>query len=124
MCRSYSAAGTTVHGFGVLMWPYPNPKRLAPKGAAPAATVAPRPTTPAAAGLRDARGRARATPDGAVLPSRAVHVRTVTARDLPACLDLFEAVCAEGRWLATEAPIDRREVRARWEALLSTGEGT
>jgi [ribosomal protein S18]-alanine N-acetyltransferase len=43
--------------------------------------------------------------------------------DLPLCLDLFEDVCAEGRWLATELPLDRREVRARWEALLESGDG-
>ncbi len=46
------------------------------------------------------------------------------AADLGPCLDLFEAVCVEGRWLATEAPIDRREVGARWKALLTTGDGT
>lgn len=44
--------------------------------------------------------------------------------DLGPCLDLFEAVCAEGRWLASEPPIDRREVRARWIDLVSTGAGT
>ncbi len=43
---------------------------------------------------------------------------------LPAALDLFEAVAAEGLWLATEAPVDRRETAARWRALVSTGEGT
>jgi [ribosomal protein S18]-alanine N-acetyltransferase len=53
-----------------------------------------------------------------------VHVRPVAAADLPACLELFEAVCEEGRWLATEPPVDRPEVRARWDALLSTGDGT
>ena len=40
------------------------------------------------------------------------------------CLDLFEAVAAEGLWLANEPPIDRREVRARWKDLIATGEGT
>jgi len=40
------------------------------------------------------------------------------------CLDLFEAVVEERVWLATEPPVDRREVRARWRALLSTGTGT
>ncbi len=43
---------------------------------------------------------------------------------MKACLDLFEAVAAEGLWLATEAPIYRREVAARWRDLLDTGEGT
>jgi [ribosomal protein S18]-alanine N-acetyltransferase len=53
-----------------------------------------------------------------------VRVRTVAEPDLEPCLDLFESVAAEGIWLATEAPIDRAEVRARWVDLLQTGEGT
>lgn len=53
-----------------------------------------------------------------------VIVRTLARADLPAALDLFAAVAAEGRWLATEPPVDRREVVAGWEALLDTGEGT
>jgi ribosomal-protein-alanine N-acetyltransferase len=53
-----------------------------------------------------------------------VRVRTLAEPDLEACLDLFEAVAAEGRWLANEPPIDRAEVRARWRDLLATGEGT
>lgn len=51
-------------------------------------------------------------------------MRTLTDEDLDPCLDLFEAVAAEGRWLANEPPIDRREVRARWRDLIATGEGT
>lgn len=53
-----------------------------------------------------------------------MRVRTLAEPDLEACLDLFEAVAAEGRWLANEPPIDRPEVRARWRDLLATGEGT
>lgn len=53
-----------------------------------------------------------------------MRVRTLAEPDLEACLDLFETVAAEGSWLATEAPIDRAEVRARWLDLLKTGEGT
>lgn len=53
-----------------------------------------------------------------------MRVRTMREADLEAGLDLFEAVAAEGSWLATEAPIDRREVRARWRDLLACGEGT
>lgn len=53
-----------------------------------------------------------------------VRVRTVGERDIEACLAVFEEVSAEGRWLATETPVDRREVAARWRALLETGEGT
>jgi RimJ/RimL family protein N-acetyltransferase len=52
-----------------------------------------------------------------------VRVRPIEDGDFEEALDLFAAVAAEGRWLATEAPIDRREVRARWRDLLSTGEG-
>ncbi len=51
-------------------------------------------------------------------------IRPLAGEDLEAALDLFEEVAAEGLWLATEAPVDRRETRARWEALASTGEGT
>jgi ribosomal protein S18 acetylase RimI-like enzyme len=53
-----------------------------------------------------------------------VHVRPLEAADVEAALDLFAAVAAEGRWLASEAPIDRCEVRARWRDLVETGEGT
>lgn len=53
-----------------------------------------------------------------------MRVRPAAPADLRACLDLFVAVCAEGRWLATEAPVDRREVRAGWQAILDTGQGT
>lgn len=53
-----------------------------------------------------------------------MRVRTLTEEDLEEALDLFEAVAAEGIWLASEAPIDRREVRARWRDLLATSDGT
>ncbi len=53
-----------------------------------------------------------------------MRVRTLAEPDLEPCLDLFEAVAAEGRGLANEPPIDRGEVRARWRDLLATGEGT
>jgi ribosomal-protein-alanine N-acetyltransferase len=53
-----------------------------------------------------------------------VRVRTLTEPDLEPCIDLFEAVAAEGTWLASEPPIDRREVCARWRDLLRTREGT
>jgi ribosomal protein S18 acetylase RimI-like enzyme len=52
-----------------------------------------------------------------------MRVRTVERADFPACLDLFTRVAEEGRWIATEAPVDRREVRLRWEALIRGGEG-
>ncbi len=50
--------------------------------------------------------------------------RTLADADLDAALDLFEEVAAEGRWLANEPPVDRREVGARWRDLVRTGEGT
>jgi ribosomal protein S18 acetylase RimI-like enzyme len=53
-----------------------------------------------------------------------VRVRPIEDGDFEEALDLFAAVSAEGLWLATEAPIDRREVRARWRDLLASGEGT
>lgn len=52
-----------------------------------------------------------------------MRVRALVAADLGACLDLFEAVAAEGRWLANEPPVDRKEVGARWLELMKTGEG-
>jgi RimJ/RimL family protein N-acetyltransferase len=52
-----------------------------------------------------------------------VVVRTLAKADVDAALDLFEAVVAEGRWLASEAPLARHEVRARWEDLLAAGDG-
>jgi ribosomal protein S18 acetylase RimI-like enzyme len=53
-----------------------------------------------------------------------VRVRTLSDADLDPCLAMFEAVAAEGRWLASEPPLDLPEVRARWRALLATDEGT
>jgi GNAT superfamily N-acetyltransferase len=53
-----------------------------------------------------------------------MRVRVLAEADLGAALDLFEEVVAEGRWLANEPPIDRREVGARWRELIRTGEGT
>ena len=53
-----------------------------------------------------------------------MRVRTLADGDLEPCLDLFEEVAAEGRWLANEPPVARREVAARWRDLVKTGEGT
>jgi ribosomal protein S18 acetylase RimI-like enzyme len=53
-----------------------------------------------------------------------VRIRTLAEADLPAALDLFEAVVREGRWLATEPPVDRRETASAWRSLLETGHGT
>ncbi len=53
-----------------------------------------------------------------------MRVRTLAEPDLDAGVALFGEVAAEGRWLATEPPIDAPEVHARWRSLLRTGEGT
>jgi ribosomal-protein-alanine N-acetyltransferase len=52
-----------------------------------------------------------------------VQVRPIEDADLEEALDLFASVAGEGLWLATEAPLDRREVRARWRDVAATGEG-
>ena len=43
----------------------------------------------------------------------AVTVRPMESADLEAVLDQIEAIAAEGRWLALEAPVDRDGMRAR-----------
>lgn len=53
-----------------------------------------------------------------------MKVRAIEDADLEEALDLFAAVAGEGLWLASEAPLDRREVRARWRDVVETGEGT
>jgi ribosomal-protein-alanine N-acetyltransferase len=53
-----------------------------------------------------------------------VKVRPIADADLEEALDLFAAVAGEGLWLASEAPLDRREVRARWRDVVEAGEGT
>lgn len=53
-----------------------------------------------------------------------MRVRPLADADLEPALALFEEVAAEGRWLANEPPVDRREVGARWRDLMKTGEGT
>lgn len=49
--------------------------------------------------------------DPAALPGFAV--RPAAEADLDPVVDLFEAVAAEGRWLGSEAPLDRPAQRAR-----------
>src|SRR6202049_490270 len=41
-----------------------------------------------------------------------VQVRRATESDIASFLDLLEAVAAEGRWIATESPVER-ELRAK-----------
>jgi RimJ/RimL family protein N-acetyltransferase len=43
------------------------------------------------------------------------QVRAATAEDIPTLLDLWESVAAEGRWIGTEAPIDREARASRWK---------
>jgi RimJ/RimL family protein N-acetyltransferase len=52
-----------------------------------------------------------------------VLVRPMVPAEEPLCLDLFESVVGEGRWLASEPPVDRGEVAGRWRALRDGGEG-
>ena len=46
-------------------------------------------------------------------------VRVATEADVDACLDLFEAVVAEGIWLGAEPPVDRDHRRERTLAALA-----
>jgi RimJ/RimL family protein N-acetyltransferase len=48
-----------------------------------------------------------------------VAVRPATVEDIDAVLDLFEAVGAEGRWIATEVPFDRQERARRFEQTIA-----
>jgi ribosomal protein S18 acetylase RimI-like enzyme len=43
--------------------------------------------------------------------------------DEASCLDLFEAVVGEACWLASEPPVDRYAVAARWRTLAESGDG-
>ena len=45
-----------------------------------------------------------------------VLVRPATDADLDAAVDLYEAVAAEGRWIAGEAPVNKPERRATFES--------
>jgi RimJ/RimL family protein N-acetyltransferase len=45
-------------------------------------------------------------------------VRPAAERDLDVLLDLYEAVAAEGRHIAGEAPVDRPRRRAAWLAII------
>jgi len=43
-----------------------------------------------------------------------VTVRPAREEDIDAMVDLLAAVAEEGRWIATEAPVDRDRRRRRW----------
>jgi RimJ/RimL family protein N-acetyltransferase len=46
-----------------------------------------------------------------------VEIRPQRADDIEVVLDLFERVAAEGRWIGTEAPIDREQRGARFREM-------
>ena len=50
-----------------------------------------------------------------------VDIRHAEPSDLEGMLDAYEAVAAEGRYIAGELPIDRGERRARWLERLGDG---
>ena len=52
------------------------------------------------------------------MPEAAFAVRPAAVEDLPAVVELLEAVAAEGRWIGTEAPIDREERLRRFRESL------
>src|SRR2546423_1868762 len=56
-------------------------------------------------------------------PVSSFSVRPAVAGDFDACLDAFEAVAAEGRWMGTEAPIDRAGRRAGFDRAVA-GDGS
>jgi RimJ/RimL family protein N-acetyltransferase len=49
----------------------------------------------------------------------AFRVRPARPADLDALVDQFAAVAAEGRWIGSEAPIDREHVRSRYDTRLT-----
>ena len=49
-------------------------------------------------------------------PGFSLVVRPAAGADLDAAVDLTEAVAVEGRWIATEAPVDRVARRALYES--------
>lgn len=53
----------------------------------------------------------------------AVIVRAAAPEDIDACLDVLEAVVAEGIWLGAQAPIDRSERRERMLATIESDRG-
>src|SRR2546423_3617142 len=56
-------------------------------------------------------------------PVSSFSVRPAVAGDFDACLDAFEAVAAEGRWMGAEAPIDRAGRRAGFDRAVA-GDGS
>ena len=52
-----------------------------------------------------------------------VLVRRATAADIDRMVELYATVADEGRWLGGEGPIDRGDLRRRWEVRHASGEG-
>jgi putative acetyltransferase len=59
--------------------------------------------------------------EGPFVPDPVV-VRPATEGDLDGIIDCFEIVASEGRWIATELPLDRDDRRAKLSASLEAGE--
>lgn len=47
-----------------------------------------------------------------------VVVRAATVDDVPAAVQLYAAVAAEGRWIGREVPFDEADTRDRWAATI------
>jgi RimJ/RimL family protein N-acetyltransferase len=59
-------------------------------------------------------GGPRRDPAGATPAAGEVTVRAAREEDLDAMVDLLAAVAEEGRWIGTEAPVDRERRRRRY----------
>jgi RimJ/RimL family protein N-acetyltransferase len=59
-------------------------------------------------------GGSRRDPAPRATPEAGVTVRRAREEDLDALVDLMVAVAEEGRWIATEAPVDRERRRRRF----------
>jgi RimJ/RimL family protein N-acetyltransferase len=59
-------------------------------------------------------GGSRRDPAPRATPEAGVTVRRTRGEDLDALVDLMVAVAEEGRWIATEAPVDRERRRRRF----------
>jgi RimJ/RimL family protein N-acetyltransferase len=56
-------------------------------------------------------------------PKKEIVVRLAGPEDVDALLDLYEAVAAEGRYIAAELPIDREAIRPRWTEAIGDPDG-
>ena len=58
-----------------------------------------------------------------VAPEGGLAVRRAAADDVDAILDLYEAVAAEGRYIARELPVDRDSLRPTWVESIKDQDG-